>query len=289
MESARHHANPRRRDRDHPLATSRRELRARRRRRRTILDLTLAAIVLLVASLLATARPGDQNPEPAPTTQAEAAPVDGFARGSGGGDPISAGQASAMLAGRVAPSAAVSQTGSGRVRLMDIPGRDSAATNRQVRNITYAVALEGGLRVQITDFPATVRRVLTAPRGWESVDDIRFVALNPRQVAAGARPDIQIILASPTLVDRLCYPLQTHGEVSCQNNGRVVLNARRWVGGAPSYGDDLDGYRTYLVNHEVGHALGRGHVPCPGPGQRAPVMLQQTLGLDGCTPYPQPR
>jgi hypothetical protein len=68
----------------------------------------------------------------------------------------------------------------------------------------------------------------------------------------------------------------------------VVLNHRRWMLGAPAYGANVAAYRQYLVNHEVGHFLGHSHVGCPGPGRYAPVMLQQTLRLDGCRSNPWP-
>lgn len=175
------------------------------------------------------------------------------------------------------------------MRLLEIPGEDSAAAATSGRVVRYTVGIENGLGLPVDDFAATVRTILVARRGWQAVKNVRFVAVSPDQAAAGMRADIAIVLASPSLVDRLCHPLKTHGEVSCYARGRVVLNARRWWTGAATYPGNLAGYRTYLVNHEVGHALGHGHQRCPGKGKRAPLMLQQTLRLDGCLAYPYPR
>ena len=53
---------------------------------------------------------------------------------------------------------------------------------------------------------------------------------------------------------------------SCRNGNTVVVNVARWARGIPGYGADLTAYRQYVVNHETGHRLGRGHELCPGPG-----------------------
>ncbi len=180
----------------------------------------------------------------------------------------------------------VREIGNGTIRPVPVTGAQSRATGRVVR---YTVEAEGRLGVDLEEFAAVVRRTLLDRRGWQDEEGIRFVWVSPRQRAKGVRPDVRVTLASPRTTDRLCAPMTTRGDVSCWNKGRAVINSRRWVKGAASYRGDLDGYRTYVINHEVGHGLGWGHEPCRRTGRRAPVMLQQTLGLDGCRAWPYPK
>lgn len=102
------------------------------------------------------------------------------------------------------------------------------------------------------------------------------------------RAHLRVVLASPDTTDRLCRPLGTRGKVSCRNGNDVVINARRWVNGTASYAGQLTRYRQYVINHEIGHSFGLGHRSCPASGAKAPVMLQQTIGLQGCDPSPWP-
>ena len=63
------------------------------------------------------------------------------------------------------------------------------------------------------------------------------------------------------------------------------INAHRWTGGpVVRQARSLDDYRQYVVSHEMGHVLGFDHVACPGDGQAAPIMMQQTLGVGSCAP-----
>lgn len=169
------------------------------------------------------------------------------------------------------------QRGKGTFRdasVVDVNGSGSGRDRR------YAVQVERGLPQDPDRFARDVAQVLGDVRGWRS-DGWSFTQVSER-------PSVTVMLASPDTVDRLCAPLLTRGEVSCRSGDRVVLNVKRWVRGVPYYGDDLAGYRTYLVNHEVGHALGKFHVGCPAPGAKAPVMLQQSKGLQGCVRNPWP-
>lgn len=179
----------------------------------------------------------------------------------------------------------VPQQGTGRISVLTVPGPASTAAGRVVR---YTVEMEGGLGVDAAQVARTVRSVLLDARGWQREDHVRFVNVSPAEADRGDAVDIRVTLASPALTDRLCHPLRTLSQVSCWNGTRSVLNLRRWLLGDDSYGTDVARYRVYQVSHEVGHGLGHGHRTCPAPGHRAPVMVQQTLSLQGCKPWPYP-
>lgn len=145
---------------------------------------------------------------------------------------------------------------------------------------TYTVEVETNLSFATNQVARLVDATLTDPRSWST--DTRPL------VRVDSDPTARVLLATPATADALCAPLDTRGRLSCRNGADVVLNAWRWVNGTPEYRNLLD-YRRYVINHEVGHALGHAHQPCAGPGALAPVMLQQSLGLGGCRPNPWPK
>lgn len=145
--------------------------------------------------------------------------------------------------------------------------------------IEFSVEADPALADQITqdELVDFVVDTLSDERSWTS-QGVGF-----RLLDEGG--DFTITVASPDRVDRLCRPLRTNGYFSCAANGWVVFNSDRWFGATDSWPSDLDTYRRYLVNHEVGHyILPPGHPGCPGEGELAPVMMQQTKGLNGCLP-----
>jgi Protein of unknown function (DUF3152) len=78
---------------------------------------------------------------------------------------------------------------------------------------------------------------------------------------------------------------------SCRVGRSVIVNEARWRLATPVWtgaGASLDDYHHLVVNHEVGHWLGFDHLLCGGAGQAAPVMQQQSKGLNGCLPNPWP-
>ena len=147
--------------------------------------------------------------------------------------------------------------------------------------VRYTVEVEGGLPVDGAEVADFVDATLADPRSWTAQGEWAL-----QRVDSGG--DARIRVASPATTDALCAPLDTAGRFSCRNGDDVVLNAIRWTQGAESWGEDVVGYRGYLVNHEFGHYLGNGHVDCPAPGQPAPVMMQQTKTVGQCVPSSWP-
>lgn len=72
-------------------------------------------------------------------------------------------------------------------------------------------------------------------------------------------------------------------------NGDVYVNEELWTGALRNKSQlPLAAYRTYILQHELGHAQGLPHVPVPKQRTRAPIMIQQTKGIGKCIPYPFP-
>lgn len=143
----------------------------------------------------------------------------------------------------------------------------------------YRVAVEEGVGQDADEFAGAVDTVLGDPRSWIASGWLRV-----QRVAEVDAADFTIYLATPATSERMCVEggLSTERYTSCRLPGRVIINLARWMEAVPDYEAPLEVYRAYVINHEVGHEFGELHQACPGPGMPAPVMQQQTYGLDGC-------
>lgn len=156
----------------------------------------------------------------------------------------------------------------------------------------YQVAVETGANENVETFAVAVDAALGDARSWTASGRLRF-----QRVPNGAPYDFTIYLATAQTAGRMCaaggVDIRVSGRpyTSCRATGKVILNLDRWhlsVDHFVAAGVPLAVYRTYVINHEVGHELGRRHENCPRPGRPAPVMMQQSLFLNGCVANPWP-
>ncbi|MCO5319416.1 MAG: DUF3152 domain-containing protein [Microthrixaceae bacterium] len=149
-----------------------------------------------------------------------------------------------------------------------LAGCDVAAPPERV--ITYRIATRGVITADLGHFARHVASTLADPRGWSAGGAIQF-----RQVAGPA--DFTIWLAEASTLPSFGSPC--HPRWSCRSGSNVIINQDRWQGATSTWPYGLDSYRHYVVNHEVGHWMGLGHLSCTGgAGARAPVMAQQSKG-----------
>ncbi|WP_333757013.1 DUF3152 domain-containing protein [Streptomyces sp. IBSBF 3352] len=176
-------------------------------------------------------------------------------------------------------------TGSGKFDA--VPGIDKAPGGG--RKFTYRVDVERGLGLDAGLFAEAVHKTLNDERSWAHGGARTFERIH------SGEPDFVITLASPGTTAEWCAKSgldTTEDNVSCDSAAteRVMINAYRWAQGSETYGDRIHAYRQMLINHEIGHRLGFGHVTCDKDGELAPVMQQQTkfLDHDGITCKPNP-
>ena len=148
--------------------------------------------------------------------------------------------------------------------------------------INFSLKIDSTLGLKVDCIGNLITSILNDTRGWVKVTEKEF------QLVEDTEKEFEFIFASPEKTDELCYPLETNGIYSCRNEDQIIINFFRWVNGAIDFGSDLETYRLYLINHEVGHILGWGHVGCPKEGALAPVMMQQSKSTMGCRPYGWP-
>ncbi|WP_433535818.1 DUF3152 domain-containing protein [Micromonospora sp. CA-249363] len=184
---------------------------------------------------------------------------------------------------------AVPSAGTGR---FDHDDRSGPVLGRAGELRRYRVAVESGSDEDVAAFGQAVQVALTGPGSWVDSGRLRL-----QQVPGDAPRDFTVYLATARTAGRMCaaggVDIRIDGRpyTSCRAPGQVIVNLDRWRLSVPHYVSarvPLSVYRTYVVNHEVGHQLGHRHERCPGSGRPAPVMMQQTLFLNGCKANPWP-
>jgi hypothetical protein len=177
-----------------------------------------------------------------------------------------------------------------------------------------SIAVEGGVTVDPEAFADYVMDVLKDNRGWGSGGTFQFVRTD------GAA-DYRVVLATPTTAAALCpdphvvanagpvsevtlTPSATPSaaqsptsasasaeaedvEVLCDDSGGVVLSVYDWIKGIDTYGSDVDSSRIFMIQHRLGHLLGKADVACSS--ERADIMVNQDQELpEGCAVNPWP-
>ncbi|WP_041781788.1 DUF3152 domain-containing protein [Mycolicibacterium chubuense] len=164
-----------------------------------------------------------------------------------------------------------------------VPGTTQQVGQGTSKIFTYTVEVEDGVDTTSfggdEGFARMVDETLANPKSWTHNPQFAFTRVDAN---SGVQPDFRVSLTSPMTVRQGCgYDIQL--EASCYNPAygdqpRVFINEARWVRGAVPFQGDIGSYRQYVINHEVGHAIGYPrHEQCADNGDLAPVMMQQTF------------
>ncbi|WP_457033393.1 DUF3152 domain-containing protein [Kitasatospora sp. P5_F3] len=249
-------------------AASARRRKQRVRRRRRVLAVGLVAVLaVLGGAAYQLAGDSDGTPVGAPTTQARAVPA--------AESPVATTPPPVEPTPTPAATPVVEGKGLGTFTTVQANG-PVAGKGETLRK--YRVEVEDGIGIDAATAAQQVQNILADKRSWTTDGKNSF------QLVASGSYDFTVKIASPETVDKICATagLDTGGEVNCNVDRQVMVNVKRWNTGSPKFSGPIEEYRALIINHEVGHRIGRNHLGCPGKGQPAPAMMQQIYGLEGC-------
>lgn len=253
----------------------------------------VAAVALLVGGVLASENPSVTAQTPTAATPSVIAPA---SPGAPAGEapnttssepPPGPSDSTSTVQAPVAPTPQVSLISNvdGLPPTAVAPGDAPITGEQRGMHFTYTVETEVALVDELPALQAAVEAALgDVTQGWSARTGNSFQRIERPEEAS-----IRIVLASPAVVDDMCWRvgLDTAGLYSCWDGRHTMLNSDRWFTATAEF-SDLQVYRTYLINHEVGHGIGMDHEYCPAPGELAPLMQQQSISLQGCRPNPWP-
>lgn len=150
------------------------------------------------------------------------------------------------------------------------------------KTVTYRVETRGKVTASLATFKKFAQETYDDPRGWRAMG-VKF-----KRVSKGG--DFTLVLSQASKVPS--FSSACSATYSCRVGRNVIINQTRWQKATPTWDakhGTLRNYRHMVINHETGHWFERGHATCGGKGQLAPVMQQQSKGLNGCKINPWPK
>lgn len=150
------------------------------------------------------------------------------------------------------------------------------------RTYSYCVRLKGVDASNQGTLESKLASTFADSRGWSLAGQVQFVR-------ADSGCSFTVWLSAANQMPSFGSICDT--TYSCTVRPNVIINYDRWMDASPAWnasGGNLEDYRSMVINHETGHWLGFGHRSCPGAGQPAPVMQQQSISLGGCAFNPWP-
>lgn len=143
-----------------------------------------------------------------------------------------------------------------------------------MREYKYDIWIDPKLGMKERRVKEKIEKVLKDKRGWSKFG-YKFT-LRDNMI------DFMIMIVRNDEIKRIC----NFDGLSCADTSemKIYLNYENWKKGVKRSKLSLEDYRTYMICHEVGHILGKGHLMtdiCKN-GEKCPVMVQQTKGIGKC-------